>query len=121
MTVDAIASARERGADIVVLPELCLSGYMFDTMDEARSCAITPSIPSSPDGRGHWPGHRVWSWVVLQSDRVPDFTSAPPSWERRASRPSIGRPISGTGRSGSSPPAPRPLRSSTPPSVGWVC
>ncbi|MBM4495853.1 hypothetical protein GS426_07375 [Rhodococcus hoagii] len=45
MTVDAIASARERGADIVVLPELCLSGYMFDTMDEARSCAITPEHP----------------------------------------------------------------------------
>ncbi|PTR23535.1 putative amidohydrolase [Rhodococcus sp. OK519] len=44
-TVCAIETARARGADIVVLPELCLSGYMFDTMDEARSCAIKPEHP----------------------------------------------------------------------------
>jgi len=45
LTVRAIETARERGADIIVLPELCLSGYMFDTMDEVRSCAITPAHP----------------------------------------------------------------------------
>ncbi|MGW0175849.1 nitrilase-related carbon-nitrogen hydrolase [Rhodococcus sp. NPDC003322] len=45
ITVGAIESARERGADVVVLPELCLSGYMFDTVDEAGSCAITPEHP----------------------------------------------------------------------------
>lgn len=45
MTLDAIGSARGRGADILVLPELCLSGYMFDTVDEARCCAITPAHP----------------------------------------------------------------------------
>lgn len=45
MTSTAIASARSGGADIIVLPELCLSGYMFETVDEARSCAVTPTHP----------------------------------------------------------------------------
>lgn len=45
MSVGAIEHARSQGADIIVLPELCLSGYMFDTTDEVRSCAITPDHP----------------------------------------------------------------------------
>lgn len=45
LTVRAVGAARERGADIVVLPELCLSGYMFDTMDEVDSCAVTTEHP----------------------------------------------------------------------------
>ncbi|MGO4690170.1 nitrilase-related carbon-nitrogen hydrolase [Glaciibacter sp. 2TAF33] len=38
---DLIRRARGRGADIVVLPELCLSGYMFDSKDEVDTLAIT--------------------------------------------------------------------------------
>lgn len=45
LTVRAVETARARGADITVLPELCLSGYMFETVDEVRSCAITPAHP----------------------------------------------------------------------------
>ena len=44
-SVSAVETARERGADIIVLPELCLSGYMFDTVDEVQSCAVTTTHP----------------------------------------------------------------------------
>jgi predicted amidohydrolase len=33
------------GADILVLPELITSGYIFKTMQEVDSCAITPADP----------------------------------------------------------------------------
>lgn len=46
LTADAVAAARARGADIVVLPELCLSGYMFDTAEEVRACAVEPDHPA---------------------------------------------------------------------------
>ncbi|WP_244928979.1 nitrilase-related carbon-nitrogen hydrolase [Nocardioides sp. W7] len=45
LSVHAIETARERGADVIVLPELCLSGYMFETAAEVRSCAITAAHP----------------------------------------------------------------------------
>lgn len=38
----AIAAAVAGGADVVVLPELSTSGYVFDSVDEVRSVAITP-------------------------------------------------------------------------------
>ena len=38
------------GADIVVLPELATSGYMFADADEARSVASTPASPQSRTG-----------------------------------------------------------------------
>ncbi len=37
----AIAEAVAAGAEIVVLPELVTSGYMFADADEARSVALT--------------------------------------------------------------------------------
>ena len=40
-----IADAVGAGADIVVLPELATSGYMFADADEARSVALTPASP----------------------------------------------------------------------------
>lgn len=33
------------GADILVLPELITSGYIFKTLDEVDACAITPADP----------------------------------------------------------------------------
>jgi predicted amidohydrolase len=36
----AIERALEAGAEVVVLPELCTSGYMFETQEEADSLAI---------------------------------------------------------------------------------
>ena len=37
----AIRQAVDNGADVVVLPELATSGYVFESLDEARSLAIT--------------------------------------------------------------------------------
>ena len=42
----AIDAAAEAGADIVVLPELAASGYMFHDADEARSLAEPPDGPT---------------------------------------------------------------------------
>jgi 5-aminopentanamidase len=38
----AVTEVLEQGADVVVLPELATSGYVFETAEEARSCAIRP-------------------------------------------------------------------------------
>ncbi|MBB2990615.1 putative amidohydrolase [Mycolicibacterium iranicum] len=41
----ALDDAVRAGADVVVLPELATSGYMFTDADEARIAALTPSDP----------------------------------------------------------------------------
>jgi predicted amidohydrolase len=46
LSAGAIADAVARGADIVVLPELATSGYMFADADEARSAALQPTDPA---------------------------------------------------------------------------
>jgi predicted amidohydrolase len=40
LTIAAITAAIDAGADVVVLPELATSGYMFDSMEEAAAVAI---------------------------------------------------------------------------------
>jgi predicted amidohydrolase len=45
----AIAAAIDAGAQIVVVPELCNSGYVFESVDEARAAA-TPSDGELLDG-----------------------------------------------------------------------
>lgn len=42
LTVGAIHAAVAGGADVVVLPELATSGYVFASRDEARSVAVSP-------------------------------------------------------------------------------
>jgi predicted amidohydrolase len=41
-SVRAVAEAVDAGADVVVLPELVTSGYVFDSTEEAAAVAITP-------------------------------------------------------------------------------
>ncbi|MDG4668802.1 nitrilase-related carbon-nitrogen hydrolase [Mycobacterium sp. 236(2023)] len=41
----AIRDAVAAGADVVVLPELATSGYMFSGSDEARAAAVSPADP----------------------------------------------------------------------------
>jgi predicted amidohydrolase len=41
-----IRDAVEAGADVIVLPELATSGYMFADADEARGVALTPAGPA---------------------------------------------------------------------------
>lgn len=40
--VASVVDAVDDGADVVVLPELATSGYVFESLDEARSLSITP-------------------------------------------------------------------------------
>lgn len=46
LSAGAIADAVAQGADVVVLPELATSGYMFADADEARSAALRPTDPA---------------------------------------------------------------------------
>jgi 5-aminopentanamidase len=45
LSLSAIADAAGSGADVVVLPELVTSGYMFESAEEAASAAITAADP----------------------------------------------------------------------------
>jgi predicted amidohydrolase len=45
MTIDAVLESVAAGAQLVVLPELATSGYMFESVAEARSVAITLDDP----------------------------------------------------------------------------
>ncbi|MFD6288761.1 nitrilase-related carbon-nitrogen hydrolase [Streptomyces sp. NPDC060205] len=49
MALDAVRRALADGADIVVLPELVTSGYVFETAEEARTTAITVEDPFFTD------------------------------------------------------------------------
>lgn len=46
LSAGAVADAVAQGADVVVLPELATSGYMFADADEARSVALCPADPA---------------------------------------------------------------------------
>lgn len=45
LSVRAVHEAVADGADIIVLPELVTSGYVFESREEAASVAITPAHP----------------------------------------------------------------------------
>lgn len=45
LSLSAISDAVSAGADVVVLPELVTSGYMFESAEEAASVAIAPDDP----------------------------------------------------------------------------
>src|ERR1700753_4024534 len=45
LSLSAISDAVAAGADVVVLPELVTSGYMFESAEEAASVAISPDDP----------------------------------------------------------------------------
>jgi predicted amidohydrolase len=45
LSLSAIADAVASGADVVVLPELVTSGYMFESAEEAAEVAIAPDDP----------------------------------------------------------------------------
>ena len=60
LTSDAIAEAIASGAQVIVLPELASSGYVFESVEEARSCA------EPVDG----PTLQSWSRAVSGGDAV---------------------------------------------------
>jgi predicted amidohydrolase len=67
----ALESAAEIGADVVVLPELATSGYCFDSLDEARACAIAPEHAAIAT----WSERAAGAVVVAGfAERAPDGT-----------------------------------------------
>jgi predicted amidohydrolase len=57
---EAVREAVAAGARLVVLPELCTSGYVFESAEEARSCA------EPADG----PALRAWAEEAARGDAV---------------------------------------------------
>lgn len=72
-STELVVAARQGGADIIVLPELCLSGYMFESIDEVEATAVTtdhPVFESWSQSLGGRPGLVVGSFA----ERMPDGT-----------------------------------------------
>ena len=49
LTREAVRTAVSAGARLIVLPELCTSGYVFESAEEARSLAQRPDGPALRD------------------------------------------------------------------------
>jgi predicted amidohydrolase len=60
LTREAVREAVAAGARLVVLPELCTSGYVFESAEEARSCAEPADGPSL----------QAWSEEAARGDAV---------------------------------------------------
>jgi len=60
LTIDAISEALASGAQVVVLPELASSGYVFESVEEARACAEPATGPTL----------QAWSRAASDSDAV---------------------------------------------------
>jgi len=60
-SLDFIAAAAKDGADVAVLPELCNTGYVFETRDEAFALAET--VPAGPTTR-------AWIEAAAEHDLV---------------------------------------------------
>lgn len=60
--LSVIGEETSSGADILVLPELITSGYVFKTVDEVDACAITPTDPLVAEWRAAIQGESI---VVL--------------------------------------------------------
>jgi predicted amidohydrolase len=60
LTSSAIAEAVASGAQVVVLPELASSGYVFESVEEARSCAEPAAGPTL----------QSWSRAAADGDAV---------------------------------------------------
>ncbi len=61
LSLDAIEEAVAGGAQVVVLPELTSSGYMFESAEEAASLAIAPDDPLI----GEWSAAAARHGIVL--------------------------------------------------------
>ncbi|HEV2035445.1 MAG TPA: nitrilase-related carbon-nitrogen hydrolase [Candidatus Dormibacteraeota bacterium] len=60
LTIQAIRAAVDSGADVVVLPELATSGYVFESREEAASVAITS-------------GHSLFTQWAVEAARGPSL------------------------------------------------
>ena len=67
----AIEAAARAGSDVIVLPELVLSGYCFDSVEEARSLAVPAD----------WAGFDEWARLAPDSVVVAGFAERGPAGE----------------------------------------
>ncbi len=121
----AVTEAAAAGARLVVLPELCDSGYVFG--DDAGQASAEAGALASPaddsDTLRQWQALAAEHQLVIVGgfcERGPDgklYNSAA-LVDLPGNGPSTAMRTCGTRRSSSSPPATRRPRSSTPPSAG---
>jgi len=69
-----IRDAVDIGADVIVLPELATSGYMFADADEARVVALTPADSAFTNGLPPW-SIRLSSEASANWATTQDFTT----------------------------------------------
>src|SRR6202048_36030 len=104
-SLDKIAEAAGKGARLIVLPELCNSGYVFASRHEAFTLA--EPVPDGPTLRSGWKrpaGTAPCSFPVSASERAVRSTIAPRSSGLTASSAPIERCIYGARRICSSNP-----------------
>jgi predicted amidohydrolase len=77
LSLSAISDAVSAGADVVVLPELVTSGYVFESAEEAASVAIAPEDPLFAE----WAAEAGSAVVIGRDRRVPQ---GPPVGPREA-------------------------------------
>lgn len=105
-SLDKIAEAAGKGARLIVLPELCNSGYVFASRHEAFSLA--EPVPNGPTSEVWLEAARLHGAVIVPasaSERATRSTIAPRSSGQTASSAPIERCIRGARRTCSSNPA----------------
>ena len=105
----ALDAAADAGAQVVVLPELAASGYVFRDAAEARGLAEAPDGPTVAG----WAERAAARGIVVaggfaEAGRTAGCSTAPRSSTPAACAPSTARPTCGTARPRSSRPGPTP-------------
>ncbi len=83
LTRDAIQEAVTAGAEVVVLPELVTSGYVFASAEEAASVAIGRDHPIIVE----WVAQAAAAGIVLAAGFCERGERRPGLQQRRADRP----------------------------------
>ena len=111
-SLDKIAEAAGKGARLIVLPELCNSGYVFASRHEAFTLA--EPVPNGPARLAHLDDHskveiglnavrlrlRSWTWATGQPPSVRvDDEGAMTSAVRPIASPTSGAPRASNGAS----------------------
>ncbi len=119
-SLEKIAEAAAKGAKLIVLPELCNSGYVFASRQEAF--ALAEPVPDGPTTRAWLDAARQHGAVIVAGicdGRATPSTTASPSSVPTASSAPIARFISGAPRTVLRAGRSRHARCGRPCSGGW--